>query len=97
MRRLKEIIFSIVLVNPVFLVNLIYGDFWKLRESCLRHNDKAFRAKLYYAYLDHYGAWIGLGARICTPPILPHGLYGIFVSDSAIIGKCGYLSTSYDR
>lgn len=38
-------------------------------------------------YLEQYGAWIGLGAQIDQPPILPHGLHGIFISNSAKIGK----------
>lgn len=44
-------------------------------------------SQLYYGYLEHFGAWIGLGATIEANPVLPHGLYGIFISNSAHIGK----------
>lgn len=43
--------------------------------------------KLYFSYLAHYGAWIGLGAKFESIPVLPHGFYGIFVSNNARVGK----------
>lgn len=46
-----------------------------------------FKTQLYYAYLQKYGAWIGLGAEISPPPVLPHGFNGIFISHRAKIGE----------
>ena len=73
--------------NPTFLVYLLYGDFWTLRRICIKHPKNKIRNSLYYHYLEHYGSWIGLGAKIQSPPIFPHGMIGIFISNSAIIGK----------
>lgn len=86
MRRLYECLLTILLGNPVFCVKLLYGDFWKLREACIRKR-RRFIMHLYYAYLEHFGAWIGLGATINTPPQFPHGLHGVFISNTAVIGK----------
>lgn len=41
---------------------------------------------MYYAYLNDYGCFIGPNAIFKAPPILPHGLNGIHVSDRAVIG-----------
>lgn len=87
MRRIKNIVSSLFSANPTFLVALLYGDFWKLRESCIRHQGKGWRRMLYNAYLDHYGSFIGLGANFASIPQFPHGLFGVFISNSAKIGK----------
>lgn len=72
---------------PFFLMNLIYkGDFWNLRSSCIR-NPNRFKFLLYNTYLHRFGAFIGLGARFDSVPILPHSFYGIFISQAAHIGK----------
>lgn len=42
---------------------------------------------LYNSYLAYYGSSIGLGAKFDGEPILPHGFFGIFISNSAHIGK----------
>ena len=42
---------------------------------------------LYESYFEHYGAWIGLGAVFKGVPVFPHGFFGIFISNSAHIGK----------
>lgn len=62
------------------------NDFWLLRESCLRKRTRD-KVWLYYAYLQTYGAWIGLGAHFDGRPILPHSFNGIFISHNAHIGK----------
>jgi serine O-acetyltransferase len=41
----------------------------------------------YTEYLARYGSWIGPGACFGGDPVLPHGVYGIFISDGARIGK----------
>ncbi len=64
-----------------------YGGFWKFRS--LIKSEKYSRTKeyIYNSFLEHYGAWIGLGAEFEDVPILPHGFSGIFISNSAHIGK----------
>lgn len=63
-----------------------YGNIWIFRQHVLRHPNKLNKA-LYYAYLDTYGAWIGLETTIESAPKCPHECYGIFISNSAHIGK----------
>ena len=79
---------ELVRKNAVMLVNVFYGGIWNLRNKCLASDKNRRRyTALYEMYLEHYGAWIGLGAQIQNPPILPHGLHGIFISNSAKIGS----------
>lgn len=68
------------------LVKLFYGNIWNLKTVCLE-KISYIRKKLYYSYLDTYGSWIGLGASFEEIPVFPHGLYGIFISNHAKIGK----------
>ena len=42
---------------------------------------------IYYSCLSGYGSWIGIESKIENVPVFPHGMYGIFVSDGAEIGK----------
>lgn len=87
LKRIKQFITSVILNNAVAITKLLYGDFWTLRKECISHGGKGWRRALYFAYLEHYGAWIGLKAEISHPIHLPHGLFGIFISNSAKIGK----------
>lgn len=59
----------------------------------------ALYAKRPFAPVRYYCVWrcyllqrrnaasISMAARFATPPILPHGIAGVFVSKSAVIGK----------
>ena len=42
---------------------------------------------IYYSYLEHYGSYIGVRAKLEEIPCFPHKLSGIFISNSARIGK----------
>lgn len=42
---------------------------------------------LYNAYQRKFGASIGIMSEIASPPITPHGLNGIHISEQARIGK----------
>lgn len=86
MKFLKRLLDCLIRLSAVFVVELIFGDVWKLRNRLQTSNNKILE-RIYYGYLEHYGAWIGLGAVIDGCPILPHGLFGIFISNSAHIGK----------
>lgn len=64
--------------------------FWRLRTKALNANNKLL--KLYYRYryaklMKSMGSAIPLEAIIEGKPELPHGIYGIFVSRGAKIGK----------
>ncbi len=89
LRRLMSISYIDLFIkeHPTLLLNVMYnGEFWKLRESCVRKPSHK-KEQLYYSYLRTYGSWIGLGATFDDIPILPHWLYGIFISNQAHIGK----------
>lgn len=87
MNRFKRILASLFFANPKFWVALLYGDIWRLRKICLAHNGKGFRRWLYKKYFEQYGAFIGLGASFTNIPTFPHGYFGVFISNSARIGK----------
>lgn len=67
--------------HSILMLELFYGGkFWRLRESCVRkptHRKKV----LYFSTLRRYGSWIGLDATFDSTPVLPHSLYGLFISN----------------
>lgn len=89
MKRILSIFCAYVIdCLAIPLVEIRYGNIWNLRTLIKENNvGGGFKTKLYYAYLQKYGAWIGLGAEIAKPPVLPHGLNGIFISHRAKIGE----------
>ena len=73
----------------IYSVDIFYGDFWNFREYIIKNDliDKNSREEKYYwNYLESKNSFVGLHAQIMGVPILPHGLNGIFISESAIIG-----------
>lgn len=71
--------------NAQWIVALKYGDFWGYREYLTRRHHNV-SPRLYTAYLDRFNAFIGINASIKERPVFPHGLSGIFISNSAKIG-----------
>lgn len=63
-----------------------FGGFWRFR-MYLQHHPSKIGMVLYNNYLADYGAWIGLEAVIEGEPRCPHGLFGVFISKAAHIGK----------
>ena len=70
--------------------------YWKLRYRVIEKNRFPKIIKLLYLFYikrcDAFnnaslGTHIGYGATFDTPPHFPHGLYGIFVSHNAHIGR----------
>lgn len=64
--------------------------FWKLKRKCQNaHNIiiKAFYLRRYNRLSLKFGAYVGYNAILNDIPTLPHSLFGIFISDSATIGK----------
>ena len=71
--------------------------YWKLRQRIVNPTDKAsnIRKKFWLLYLKRaeahnacsLGTAINTGAVFLTPPRLPHGIAGIFISHQAKIGK----------
>ena len=87
MRLIKTLITLLIASNAKLLVAIFWGNnFWQLKASC-KANFSKLKYKIYLAFQDKYGAWIGLDSEIKSAPHLPHGLYGIFISDNAKIGE----------
>ena len=84
---LKGFFYVFIKEHPLLLLFLFYkNDIWKLRNSCLSKRTRC-KEVLYYAYLQTFGAYIGLGAQFDGIPIFPHSFNGIFISHNAHIGK----------
>ena len=75
------------------LVDWSKGDrlhhFWRLYRLHSRAKHKL--ARDFWTFLlnrsaQHHGGYVGPGAVILGPPLLPHGLHGIYISRYATIG-----------
>ena len=78
---------ELIRTHSVLKVRLLYHDIWNLRNICRSAKRTNLKMFLYESYFEHYGAWIGLGAVFEGVPVFPHGFFGIFISNSAHIGK----------
>ena len=78
---------SLIKACACFIVENLYGGFWKYRSLIKSGKCSNIKELIYYSYLERYGAWIGLGAEFEDVPVLPHGFFGIFISNSAHVGK----------
>ena len=88
MNRIKRILYCLATESIASLSRILidgyYGGFWQFRK-CL--GGGYLQNICYFKYLKDFGAFIGVNAKFDTPPILPHGLNGIHISDRAKIGK----------
>lgn len=95
---MNKLLKIIMLRNPRFWVKVLYSNIWRLRKKikAKRTFDKrtpssyrwtGWRVALYNAYWNSYGGFIGVDAVIESIPIFPHGPLGVFISNSAHIGK----------
>lgn len=86
MNRFLLLIKEILKLHAKCIVGFFGGDIWTLR-LYIRKGGKDIWKSIYYSYFEHYGAFVGLGAEFLDIPCFPHGLMGIFISNSARIGK----------
>lgn len=74
--------------NSLWIVALLYDDFWNYRKLISKSAHKKMHPPiLYNAYLERHNSYIGINANIDLPPTFPHGISGVFISNSASIGK----------
>lgn len=71
--------------NSPWIITLFYGDFWKYRKG-LTEKGISKDPRLYTEHLNRFNAYIGIKADIAKVPTFPHGLSGIFISNSAKLG-----------
>lgn len=73
-----------------------HKKYWIMRSYVLQKSKGLKLVKLYYLFkikrMDafngaSFGTHIGYGAKFESPPLLPHGLRGIFISHNAQIGR----------
>lgn len=73
----------------VFIFYLIkFRNIWRLKaylEKQAKPNE--YFLSIYDSLLANTGSWIGYNAYFKGMPFFPHGLYGIFISGGAKIGK----------
>lgn len=91
MSRIKRVLKS--LFRPCLtcwrglIIDGFFGGFWNFRRY-LHERPSKIGHVLYNSYLAYYGAWIGIEADIDSPsPVCPHGIFGLFISKAAKIGK----------
>lgn len=70
-----------------WVIDGYYGGFWAYREHIYRKDVSSLPFYLYDFYLMNYGSFIGVNTIFKAPPVLPHGLNGIHISDKAEIGQ----------
>ncbi len=65
-----------------------YGDLWGIRQTLhLAPDGHPILKRVYLDQLARKGAWIGIRARFEGRPTFPHDIFGVFISDGAVIGK----------
>lgn len=76
-------------LNNEEIYNITPNNFWQYKSEIkeMTGENKKNAENQYYRYLDKYGSWIGLSSSFASAPITPHGLFGIFISGGARVGK----------
>ncbi len=65
---------------------LCKNNIWALYRS-YHINKTELKKRIWNEYMERHAASISIDANIATPLILPHGVSGIFITQSAIIGS----------
>lgn len=65
-----------------------YNGIWGLKSHLAKADipDQRLLA-IYEAYFSKYGSWIGYKSKFSGIPFFPHGVYGVFISGGAVIGR----------
>jgi len=87
----------IVTKSPRFWVNFLFHDIWTFRskiQTIRKGNNipksykrQGWKLNLYNSYWESYGSFIGIDAVMEEKPVFPHKPLGVFISNSAHIGK----------
>lgn len=74
-----------IMYTPIFY--LVYREnIWNIYKS-YKQNPKKWKKIIWNKYMEKHAASISIDAKIDFPLILPHGVSGIFITQSATIGK----------
>ena len=70
-----------------FIFNLIYRqNIWSIYKS-YHHRKSPWKKRVWNRYMVCNAGSISIDAHIESPLILPHGVSGIFITQSAVIGR----------
>lgn len=79
--------FFIINMFASILLSILYrGNIWLLYNS-YHKNKSQWKKIIWNYYMEKHAASISIDAIIASPLILPHGVTGIFITQSANIGK----------
>ena len=73
-----------------FVAGYNEAAFWKLKRNIQNANNiiiKSYYLRRYNLQSLKFGAYVGYNAKLEDIPTFPHSLFGVFISDLAIIGK----------
>jgi serine O-acetyltransferase len=94
MRKLKKLAKAIIKLLTVRLVPglilKVYDGPWGIKKKLNSLDQGIFKeilVEIYERRLMKWGSWIGYEAQIDNHVIFPHGIFGIFISNKARIGK----------
>ncbi|MBN2569929.1 MAG: serine acetyltransferase [Deltaproteobacteria bacterium] len=85
---IRSLLFRITRVFSILFYLLKFRNVWRLK-AFLENQSQPNRTllALYESLLAKTGSWIGYNAKFKGIPCFPHGLYGVFISGGATIGK----------
>ena len=85
---LKNILKDFIRIFTNKYVILKYKNIWEVKNKINKNNLKSGIYTSYYIdYFNKHSSYIGINTTFKGIPCLPHGFYGIFISDKAIIGQ----------
>lgn len=86
-KKLQAFMWPIIMwFYPILFFILCKNNIWVLYRS---YHDKPseLKIKVWNEYMMRHSASISIDAKIASPLILPHGVSGIFITQSAVIGS----------
>ncbi len=72
------------------IILMFAGNLWEIKNQINKLNEGSQKNRFLKAYeilLNRKASWIGYKSQFEEEPFLPHGLFGIFISHGAKIGK----------
>lgn len=85
---IRSVLSHLLRAAAPIIIEGVYGGFWNFRTRKLEAiRGNGILKRWYESYLERFGCYIGRNARFASAPILPHDMFGIFISDMSKIGK----------
>lgn len=83
---LKDLLFAVL--RPFLTAYALwrYKTIWGLKKHLLTHPNKLLKLTYGHFFMQR-GSFVGLTSKIAGTPCFPHGIQGIFISNTAKLGK----------